>query len=181
MKSGEELSIYEIEKLDAGSDFKLALSRSLNYGNVYLVGPPGSGKTTLLRKLGISLSRAGRAGLYIKLEWVKYGWGLEDYVEKYGDKNMEFIEAPASLDTRLVLLDDGELLWSYPSAYRKLIEDIKGRQILAAFREIDVDTTAVVLGDGLFIYLQQVFTKNSHLKTPLGFNFVGKTVEVVVI
>lgn len=181
MKPAEDLSLYEIEKLDLGEDFKLALARAMNGANVYIIGPAGSGKSALLRKLGLHLSRINREGIYVKLEWVKYGWGIKDYIKAYGEKNFEFIGAQAHPAARLVLLDDGELLWNFTSAYRNLIRDLRGRQIVAAFREIDVDMATILFGDGFFMYLNSKVAESTHLKAPLGLGFLGKTAEIVVI
>jgi hypothetical protein len=179
MKAGEELSIHEVEKLDLGEDFKLALSRALGGANVYIVGPPGSGKTAMLRKLGLYLSRSGRGAAYVKLEWAKYGWGLGDYLKHYGARNIGLIGAEASGD--VVLLDDGELLWSYSSAYRNLVRDVRQRQVVAAFREIDMDTLTILFGDGFTIYLQRQTAARPAVKAPLGLGFIGRTSEIVVI
>ncbi|ABL88304.1 conserved hypothetical protein [Pyrobaculum islandicum DSM 4184] len=178
MKLGEELSIHELEKLDFGEDFKLALSRAINGANVYIVGPSGSGKTAMLRKLGLYLTRLGREALYVKLEWVKYGWGLSDYLKRYGDKSRELVGGAAG---DIILLDDGELLWSYSSVYRNLVRDLRGRQIAAAFREFDIDTATILLGDGFTIYLQTRQTSAHTAKIPLGLSFLGKTAEITVL
>jgi hypothetical protein len=179
MKPGEELALHEIEKLDLGEDFKLALSRTLNGANVYIVGPPGSGKTVMLRKLGLYLSRMGKEGVYLKLEWVKYGWGLSDYLRRYGEKIRELVGASGGGD--LILLDDGELLWSYGSVYRNLIRDLRGRQIVGAFREFDVDAATILFGDGFTIYLQRQQAAAPAAKVPLGLGFLGKTSEIIVL
>jgi len=179
MKPGEELALHEIEKLDLGEDFKFVLSRTLGGANVYIVGPPGSGKTVMLRKLGLYLSRMGKEGIYLKLEWVKYGWGLSDYLRHYGEKIRELVGASAG---DLILLDDGELLWSYGSVYRNLIRDLRGRQIVGAFREFDVDTATILFGDGFTIYLQRLHQAPTQtVKAPLGLGFLGKTTEVIVL
>jgi hypothetical protein len=179
MKPGEELALHEIEKLDLGEDFKLVLSRTLNGANVYIVGPPGSGKTVMLRKLGLYLSRMGKEGIYLKLEWVKYGWGLSDYLRHYGEKIRELVGV--SSGSGLILLDDGELLWSYGSVYRNLIRDLRGRQIVGAFREFDVDTATILFGDGFTIYLQRRQAAAPAAKAPLGLGFLGKTSEIIVL
>jgi len=178
MKPGEELSLHEIEKLDLGEDFKLVLSRVLGGTNVYIVGPPGSGKTTMLRKLGLYLSRIGRGGVYLKLEWVKYGWGLLDYLRLYGEKAREL--AGLSGDG-IILLDDGELLWKYGAVYRNLVRDIKGRQIVGAFREFDIDAATILFGNGFTMYLQRQQAAAPAAKAPLGLGFLGKTAEIIVI
>ncbi|ACB39043.1 ATP-binding protein [Pyrobaculum neutrophilum] len=179
MKPGEELTLGELEKLDMGHDFKLALSRAAEGGNVYLVGPPGSGKTAMLRKLGLYLSRLGRGALYLKLEWVKYGWSLSDYVKHYGDKSRQLLGGEIG---DVVLLDDGELLWGYGSAYRNIVRDVRGRQIVGAFREFDVDAATLLFGDGLTIYIQRHHApREAASKVPLGLAFLNKTVEITVI
>jgi hypothetical protein len=179
MKTGEELSVHEIEKLDLGEDFKLALSRALSGANVYVVGPPGSGKTVMLRKLGLYLSRSGRGATYVKLEWAKYGWGLGDYLRHYGERNTSLIGSEAGGD--IVLLDDGELLWSYSSAYRNLVRDVRQKQVIAAFREVDMDTLTILFGDGFTIYLQRQIAARSTFKAPFGLGLIGRTAEIVVI
>ncbi|RFA95998.1 ATP-binding protein [Pyrobaculum aerophilum] len=181
MKPGEELDLIELDKLDMGEDFKIILSRVLNGSNVYIVGPPGSGKTAMLRKLGLYLSRAGKDVAYVKLEWVKYGWDLGEYIKHYGVKIREFVGNDGGMHSAIVLLDDGELLWSYSSAYKNLIRDIRGRQIIAAFREFDADTATLLFGDGFIMYLQRKTATKPLVKTPLGLGFIGKTAEVVVI
>ena len=178
MKPGEELSLHEIEKLDLGEDFKLVLSRVLGGANVYVVGSPGSGKTAMLRKLGLYLARIGRDGLYLKLEWVKYGWGLSDYLRHYGEKARELAGLSGG---DVILLDDGELLWKYGAVYRNLVRDIKGRQVVAAFREFDVDTATILFGDGFTIYLQRQQAAAPAAKAPLGLGFLGKTSEIIVL
>jgi len=178
MKPGEELGLNEIEKLDLGEDFKFVLSRALGGANVYIVGPPGSGKTAMLRKLGLYLSRIGKEGLYLKLEWVKYGWGLSDYVRHYGEKARELAGLSGS---GIILLDDGELLWRYGAVYRNLVRDLKGRQIVGAFREFDVDAATILFGDGFTIYLERQQAATPAAKAPLGLGFLGKTTEVIVL
>ena len=134
----------------------------------------------MLRKLGLYLSRMGKEGIYLKLEWIKYGWGLSDYLRHYGEKMRELVGASGSSD--LILLDDGELLWSYGSAYRNLIRDLRGRQIVGAFREFDVDTATTLFGDGFTIYLQRLYqAPTPAVKTPFGLSFLGKTAEVRVL
>jgi hypothetical protein len=186
MKPGEKLTLHEIEKLDLGEDFKLVLSRTLNGANVYIVGPPGSGKTVMLRKLGLYLSRMGKEGIYLKLEWVKYGWGLSDYLRHYGEKMRELVGLSGGGDLilfggDLILLDDGELLWSYGSVYRNLIRDLRGRQIVGAFREFDMDAATILFGDGFTIYLQRQQASAPAAKVPLGLGFLGKTSEITVL
>ncbi|MFN3804206.1 MAG: ATP-binding protein [Pyrobaculum sp.] len=178
MTRGEALEIHEIEKIGMGVELNMAASRMANGGNVYIVGPPGSGKTAFLRRLGLHLWRAGAEPLYIKLEWVKYGWGLVDYVKKYGEKSRELIGSAGSSP---VLLDDGEFLWSYGKAYRNLIEDLRGKPVAAAFREVDLEALRGLLGEGLVLYLQRQGAGPPVLKIPLGLNFLGQSTEVVVI
>ncbi|MCI4447329.1 MAG: ATP-binding protein, partial [Pyrobaculum sp.] len=111
---------------------------------------------------------------------VKYGWGLSDYLRHYGEKMRELVGASGGSD--LILLDDGELLWSYGSAYRNLIRDLRGRQIVGAFREFDVDTATILFGDGFTIYLQRLYLAPAPaVKAPFGLGFLGKTVEVIVL
>ncbi|MEZ0319161.1 MAG: ATP-binding protein [Pyrobaculum sp.] len=179
--AGEDLPLAEVEMMDFGEDFKIALSRVHDGGNVYIVGPAGSGKSAMLRKIGVYVSRLGLQGVYVKLEWVKYGWGLADYLRRYGEKSRELTGLEYGERPGLVLLDDGELLWSYGSAYKNLVRDIGGSQVVGAFREIDVDSATLLFGDGLIIYLQGRPSQTPVVKTPLGFSFIGKTTEVVVI
>lgn len=179
--AGEDLPLAEVEKMDFGEDFKIALSRVYSGGNVYIVGPPGSGKSAMLRKIGVYASRLGRQGVYVKLEWVKYGWGLADYLRHYGEKSRELTGLEYGEGPGLVLLDDGELVWSYGSAYKNLLRDIRGGQVVGAFREIDVDLATLLFGDGLIIYLQGRPSQTHAAKVPLGLSFIGKTTEVVVL
>ncbi|MEM1571097.1 MAG: ATP-binding protein [Pyrobaculum sp.] len=178
---GEDLRLEDIERLDFGEDIKIALSRALAGANVYMVGPPGSGKTSMLRKMGVYMHRLGREPLYVKLEWVKYGWGVRDYVKHYGYKIKEILGTDPLAAGDVVLLDDAELLWSYASVYRNIVGEIRGRQIIAAFREIDVDTVNILFGDGFIIHLQGRRTPRPLAKAPLGLGFLGKTSEIVVL
>ena len=178
---GEDFSLHDVEKAELGEDFKLALSRASDGANVFIVGPAGSGKTLMLRKLGLYLSRAGRRGVYVKLEWVKYGWGLSDYVSRYGARSRELTGLDGGVDADLILLDDGELVWGYGSAYKNLLRDLRGRQIVAAFREIDVDAAALLFGDGFVIYLKGEPAEAPMAKSPFGFAFLNKSAEIIVI
>ncbi len=171
MKRGEELTIDEVEGADFGEDFQIAVVRVKSGDNVYIAGPPGSGKTTMLRKIGLYMSKLGVGNLYVKLEWVKYGWGLVEYVEKiYGKPT----------DGKLVLLDDGELIWNYGGAYRNLLRDLGSRQVVAAFRDIYLEAVREMFGEGVVIYLNTKHTE-PVVKIPLGFNFLGLTKEITVI
>jgi hypothetical protein len=120
----------------------------------------------------------GKGSLYLKLEWVKYGWGLSDYLRHHGGRLQELAGPPGDGP---VLLDDGELLWRFGSVYRNLVRDIRGRQIVGAFREFDVDAATVLFGDGFTIYLQKSEVPKAAAKAPLGLAFLGRTAEVIVL
>jgi hypothetical protein len=62
-----------------------------------------------------------------------------------------------------------------------LIRDLRGRQIVGAFREFDVDTATILFGDGFTIYLQRQQVSAPAAKAPLGLGFLGKTSEIIVL
>lgn len=172
---GEELPI---ESLPLSSpELALAMSNVLAGRLVYVLG--GRGKTPLLRALALSLYRAGLNPLYIKLEWVKYNWGVEEYVDRYGEKHSELVGHPARRDYDFAILDDGELLAQYPRIYSRLLDEARTRIRAVAVRAEFREAVEHILGEGIVIRTEEGGA--GRLKLPLGLISVGRSVEVELV
>lgn len=172
---GEELPI---ESLPFSSpELALAMSNVLAGRLVYVLG--GRGKTPLLRALALSLYRAGLSPLYIKLEWVKYNWGVDEYVDKYSDKHLKLVGYPAQRDYDLVVLDDGELLAQYPRVYSKLIDETRTRIRAVAMRTELYEQIERILGEGIIVKTEGEGSRRPKL--PLGLTSIGRSVEIELI
>jgi hypothetical protein len=172
---GEELPL---ERLQFGSrELGLAMSHVLAGRLVYVSG--GRGKTPLLRALSLSLYKAGFSPLYVKLEWVRYGWGVSEYIEGYYEHHLKLTGFPAFRDYDVVLMDDGELLAYYPNIYANLLRDVGGKVRAVAARADSLDALERTLGSGVVISLGE--GSGERLKLPLGLTSIGRKVEIEII
>lgn len=176
---GEEIPI---EKLPYDApEVSLALSNIMSNRLVYLLGP--GGKTAALRALAVMLYKAGMSPLYVKLEWVKYGWSLDDYITRHLDTHLKLVGYPAPREHDAILLDDAELVAEYPRLYEGFVGSIREKVRAVAAREGAVEHLAKILGDGIPIKMN-FKPGEARRKLPLGLlglASLGQIVEVEII
>ncbi len=172
---GEELPVEDLPM--AAPELAFAMSNVLAGRLVYVLG--GRGKTPLLRALALSLYRAGLNPLYIKLEWIKYNWGINEYINKYYNEHFKLTGYPATRDYDVVIVDDGELLAQYPKVYSRLLQEAGPRIKAVAVRTELYESIKQILGEGIAIRIGQ--EGGGRPKLPLGLTSIGRSVEIEII